>query len=81
MKGLVGGKGSFNSGDYEGKSVAALLVARFDYRQHRLDKTAAGGALRPKRQLPPYHRMTQRMLFTPVEKCGRQGLKTCRPKP
>jgi len=35
------------------KDVAALRAARLDDRQHRLHKTAARRALRPKRQLLP----------------------------
>ena len=53
---------SFDSGSEESENVAPLLAAGFDHRQHRLHKTAAARALRPKRELPPDHRMTQRPL-------------------
>ena len=56
------GEMGFDGGRDEGEDVATLLAAGFDHRQHRLDETAAAGALRPKRQLPPDHRMTQRPL-------------------
>ena len=52
----------FDSGGDEGKGVATLLTAGFDYRQHRLDEPTAARALRSKRQLPPNHRVTQRTL-------------------
>ena len=39
-----------------------LLAAGLDHRQHRFDETVAGCALRSERELPPYHRMTQRTL-------------------
>src|SRR5271169_649428 len=58
----------FNGGSHEGKGVAALLTAGFDYRQHRLDKATAGDALRSKRQLPPNHRVTQRTLTRVVRR-------------
>ena len=53
---------SFYSGSDERKSVAALLAASFDHRQHRLDKATAARTLRSKRRLPPNHRMAQRTL-------------------
>jgi hypothetical protein len=56
------GEMGFDGGGEEGESVAALLAARLDHRQHRFNEAAAAGALRPKRQLPPDHRMTQRPL-------------------
>src|SRR3990167_8742339 len=54
------GEMSFNGGRDEGEGVATLLATALDHRQHRLHEAAADGALRSKRQLPPYHRMTQR---------------------
>ena len=59
---------SFDGGGEEGEGVAALLAAGFDHRQHRLDEAAAGGALRPERELPPNHRMTQRPLARVVRR-------------
>ena len=56
------GEMRFDGGGDEGEGVATLLAAGFDHRQHRLDKAAAGRALRSKRQLSPNHRMTQRSL-------------------
>jgi hypothetical protein len=56
------GEMRFDSGGNECEGVATLLAAGFNYRQHRLDEAAAGGALRPERQLPPNHRVTQRPL-------------------
>ena len=53
---------SFNSGRDEGEGVATLLATALDHRQHCLHKSAAARALRSKRQLSPYHRMTQRTL-------------------
>src|SRR3990172_1843925 len=52
----------FDSIGQEGEDVAALLAAGFDHRQHRLDETAAAGALRPERKLSPNHCMTKRPL-------------------
>jgi RimJ/RimL family protein N-acetyltransferase len=57
----MGKMGSYRVGD-ESEGAETLLAARFDHRQHRLDKTAATGALGSKRQLPPDHRVTQRTL-------------------
>jgi hypothetical protein len=62
------GKMSFNGGCDEGEDVATLLATTLDHRQHRLDETAAAGALRSKRQLPPYHRVTQRPLASVVRR-------------
>ena len=59
---------SFDGGGQEGEGVAALLAAGFDHRQHRLDEAAAAGALRPKGELPPNHRMTQRPLARVVRR-------------
>jgi hypothetical protein len=53
----------FNGGSDKGKGVAMLLAAGFDHRQHRFHEAAAGRTLRPKRELSPDHRATQR--------CGR----------
>ncbi len=36
----------FNGGGHEGKGVAVLLATGFDHRQHCLDETATGSALR-----------------------------------
>jgi len=60
------GEMSFNGGRDEGEGVAALLAAGFNHRQHRLDEAATACTLRPKRQLPPYHRMTQRSFASVV---------------
>src|ERR1035438_2165397 len=46
----------------KGEGVAMLLAAGFHHRQHRLDETAAAGALGPKGKFPPDYRMTQRSL-------------------
>ena len=62
------GEMRFDGGGDEGEGVATLLAAGFDHRQHRLDETAAGGALRSERQLPPDHRMTQRTLARVVRR-------------
>jgi hypothetical protein len=56
------GEMGFDGGGDEGEGVAALLAAGLDYHQHRLNETAAGCALRPKREFSPDHRMTQRSL-------------------
>jgi hypothetical protein len=45
------GEMRFDSGGDEGKGVAALLTAGFDYRQHCLDESTAADALCSKRQL------------------------------
>ena len=51
---------SFNGGRDEGEGVAMLLATTRDHRQHGFHKSAATGALRSERQLPPDHRVTQR---------------------
>ena len=62
------GEVGFDGGGDEGEGVATLLTAGFDHRQHRLDEAAAGRTLRPERQLPPDHRMTQRTLARVVRR-------------
>ena len=56
----------FDGGGDERKCVATLLTAGFNHRQHRLDEATAGSTLRPERQFPPDHRMTQRTLASVI---------------
>src|SRR5664280_2711644 len=53
---------SFDGVGHKGEDVATLLAAGFDHCQHRLDEAAVARTLRPKRQLSPNHRVTQRPL-------------------
>ena len=58
----------FDGGGEEPEGVAAPLAASLDHRQHGLDEAAAGGALRPRRELPPNHRVTQGTLARVVRR-------------
>jgi hypothetical protein len=42
---------NFDSDSQKSEDIVALLAAGFDHRKHSLDKAAAAGALRPKREL------------------------------
>ncbi len=49
---------SFDRVSQKREDIAALLAAGFDHRQHGLDETTPAGALCPKGELPPDHRVS-----------------------